>query len=274
METQDSNQEQLEQSEVTETVEAAQESSEQDNQDWTLESLIDVEFDDPIMKGEHKNLPHPSEIMKHMTPEGRKLLQNFRADYTRKTQELAKQKKEIQAQIEAIQNQNKLLLNEELHNSISETLKKPVDNLDPWDPEDQKALIERAAAEKFNQMLEPLRKNFEQQQKEVAWQKFLQEAPDFDEVKADVAQVLKERPHFTTKDAYQLVKAQKLQQQIEEDNLRKLGEAQERVSGLSRVSGGKKGGYNNEPQFASAWDAYQYYKNNPEAKKSKLKKFN
>ena len=76
--------------------------------DMSLDDFMSMDFsDDPKLKDtfsqEHKGLPdYKTILMKHSTEEGRKLISNMRTSYTKKTQELAAARRELELEREQV----------------------------------------------------------------------------------------------------------------------------------------------------------------------------
>jgi len=63
----------------------------------SLDELLNTDFsDDPILGQEHKGLPSYGDILKHLPENGRKLIANLRSMTTKKTQELAAARRQLE----------------------------------------------------------------------------------------------------------------------------------------------------------------------------------
>ena len=106
------------------------------------------------------------EAVKALDPGAADLMKGMHADYTRKTQELAALRRELQAERAALL-------------SVRKDLPEEMPNYDPWDEASVMARVERAAQERINQMTEAVQREYEARQAEASYQGFLEEHPEF-----------------------------------------------------------------------------------------------
>jgi len=106
------------------------------------------------------------ESVKELDPGAADLMKGMHADYTRKTQELAALRKELQAERAALL-------------SVRKDLPEDMPQYDPWDEASVMARVERAAQERINQMTEAVQREFEARQAEQSYQGFVEEHPEF-----------------------------------------------------------------------------------------------
>ena len=107
--------------------------------------------------------------MKRVPPDVAKLMRNMQADYTRKTQEVASQRKELLREREAL--------------SKGMAQVKPPAELPAYDPFDEgtiKARIEAEVARRLQETMAPIMAEHEMLQAEEEYQGFLRQAPDFE----------------------------------------------------------------------------------------------
>jgi len=78
---------------------------------FNIDELINASFDnDPVMNQEHHKIGVPyQEVLKHIPENGRKVIQNLRSSYTKKTQEIAAMKADLDAQRADLIRQKELL---------------------------------------------------------------------------------------------------------------------------------------------------------------------
>ena len=106
------------------------------------------------------------EAVKALDPGAADLMKGMHADYTRKTQELAQLRKELQAERAALL-------------SVRKDLPEELPNYDPWDEASVMARVERAAQARINEMTEAVQREYEARQAEQSYQGFLEEHPEF-----------------------------------------------------------------------------------------------
>ena len=256
--------------EVTETVQDTTEVAETVVEDvpaevvdaFDIDALIAAEFgDDPVMSGEHKiGVPY-QEVLKHIPENGRKVIQNLRSSYSRKTQELADLRRELEAERENLVRQQEMLTNSDWAKQVARKAADTTEN-DIWDTNGRQAEIERQAAIMMQKTLAPLQQELAQKQRQLELDRFKAENPDLKEYRIDIAKMLIERPELKLEDAYTLVKAKKVAAQKEEVAAQKKASRAESREGLYKTSNGKRvnsRGMKN-PQFKDAWAAYQWHR--------------
>lgn len=221
-----------------------------------LDDLINAEFDDPAMQGTHKGIPDYKQILKHIPENGRKLVQNLRASYTQKTQEIAELRRQVEAERSELARQRHLLSESDFARQVRETAAREPQH-DPWSDEGLQERINLQAAKMMQEMLTPLQQDLETQRRQVALDSFKQQHPDISspELRVPIAELLVARPELKLEDAYFIVKGQVTRQQSEA--VRKV--QQETLKKTSTGSAVRNGA---PPKFRSAWDAYQYHKAN------------
>jgi hypothetical protein len=106
------------------------------------------------------------ESVKELDPGAADLMKGMHADYTKKTQELAALRKELQAERAALL-------------SVRQDLPEDMPQYDPWDEASVMARVERAAQERINQMTEAVQREYEARQAEQSYQGFVEEHPEF-----------------------------------------------------------------------------------------------
>lgn len=238
-----------------------------DLQNWEdlgLDDLLGEAFNDHEELGQaHKGLPHASEIIKHLPENARKLLGNMRAGTTRKMQELAALKSEIEQERAALRAERESLYNGDMSKGLDEILSKPVEELaDAWTEEGIQQRIERATAEKLAAMLKPQQEQLARQQKEAAMNTFLQANPlaKTPEYRTDIYKLLAGDPNMTLQNAYHIVHGQKMTEDVVNKRAQELADKQARKEGFKRTSNGSSNRGNSAPKFNSAWEAYQWEK--------------
>jgi len=221
--------------------------------------------------GSHTGMQPLHSWLKHVPEDVRKHLANYRADYTRKTQDLARQRDTLQGQLEAeraaLQAERETLYNGEAAKRARE-LAQDTTAYDMFDPEQVKKELERQAAIQFNSMIAPVQEQLAQERARLEADRFVREHPDLQEpeMKAEVARLLMAREDMTLEDAYHIargklvdVRATKL---AEEQT--KLKAEQEAVKAKQRATFGKTSAGTpgaNRPAsgrgFDSTWAAYE-----------------
>jgi len=139
--------------------------------------------------------------LKRVPPDVAKLMKSMQADYTRKTQEVASQRKELLREREAL--------------SKGMAQVKPPAELPAYDPFDEgsiKARIEAEVARRLQETMAPIMAEHEMLQAEEEYQVFLRQAPDFETdeaLRGEVQKVLEANPAIDLETAYWAVKGRR-----------------------------------------------------------------
>ncbi len=229
---------------------------------FDIDELINASFDDDeVMQGEHKiGVPY-QEVLKHIPENGRKVIQNLRSSYTKKTQEIAQIRADLEAQRADLLRQQQLLNSPAFRENIDKKANSE-EQYDIWDTEGRQKEIERQAAKMMQQMLAPLQQEMQVQQRQNQLDKFKAEHPDLKEHRLEIAKMLNSRPELKLEDAYWLVKGRAASEEASRLREEKLAGRQASREGLYKTSNGKNVSPKSikAPKFKSAWEAYQFHK--------------
>ena len=214
----------------------------------TIEQLMEVEGLD---EGGHKGLDF-NRVVKELPDDAQKLMANLRADYTRKTQALAEERK----QLEAMRNS---LSNSEFNQKIDEVANAETVQLDPYDDNSFNARIEQEVARRLQEMMKPIRMEQEMSNKRQALENFKRDNPDLMDYRSEVAELLQGNDALSLQDAYYIVKGRKTQSRLQElENENKLRTEKMREAGL-KISTGTRGG-DRPPKGLRGYEVYKWYK--------------
>ena len=233
---------------------------------FDLDALINTHFEDDIMAEpalEHKiGVPY-EEVLRHIPENGRKVIQNLRASYTKKTQELANEKKELEALREKLTNQQRLMTDSNFAKQVKDLASDQTDH-DIWDDNGRRAQIKKEAAIMMQEMLKPLQQEVTQERRALELERFKAEHTDLPELRVDIAKLLTERKELKLEDAYYIVKAKREQAMSHEEKAIRAAKREESRVGLYKTSNGKNvdSGKLTQPKFKDAWSAYQWNKAN------------
>ena len=214
----------------------------------TIEQLADIAMSD---EGGHKGIDYAA-VVKGLPPEAQKLMANLRADYTRKTQDLASQRKEV-ATLQAS------LMNSEFNENIQRLANEETTELDPYDNESFEKRIQQEVAKRMNEMMTPIRHEQEQSKKKAALDTFKQDNPDLMDYRDEIVPLLQSNDALSLQDAYYIAKGK-----AQSDTLRVLTEENTarkekmREAGL-KINAGSKGS-NKPPKGLKGYEVYQWLK--------------
>lgn len=253
----------VESSDSVESVDTSVESSMDEVIDsMTLDDLMDLSSEDYPEFGEenHTGMQPLHHWMKHVPEDVRKHISNLRNDYTRKSQELAKMRSEVEEARAAMRQQN--------DNIIGGSTAKLVENIDTeaeydlFDPEGMKAEIQRQAKLMLRDMLQPAQEELQAQQRRMELEKFKSENPEMTdpEYRKEIVNMLKTRPELKLEDAFYIVKSKIGSTQLQKERA-ELAERKSRQKEMARLSGrGTRTRPSGTPQFKNALEAYKWHK--------------
>lgn len=218
------------------------------NEAPSIETLDNFNLPD----GDHKGIDY-NKMMNDLPDDAKKILANLRSDYTRKTQEISRQQKELEGQRQA------LLESEAYRNLQSKAAETPVD-ADPFDPAVFNQRIEQEVAKRLAEVLQPMQNEWQSQQRKAKLDKFKSDNPDLETYKTEIVEVLKGNEHITLEQAYFLVKGKNqtetLRRQQEELNAYKSAAKEYGLKvGIGSVNSGPL-----KPPATVKRDAYSIFK--------------
>jgi hypothetical protein len=193
---------------------AATESSTEDNTSYSLDDLMNIDATgiEEFQADNHTGMQPLSHWIKHVPPDVRKHLSNLRADYTRKTQELARERDNFRTEYEqsksTLEAERAALYTGEVADRVR-SLASDNTEYDMYDPNELAKHIERESARKLSEMLAPAQEKIALEQRRYELNKFKSENPDItkDEYRLPIAELLGSRPELRLEDAYFIVKA-------------------------------------------------------------------
>ena len=156
-----------------------------------------------LPEGEHKGIDY-NRVLKELPDDAQKLLANMRASFTKKTQELAEERRQMHAQMEALTKSG-------FTQKLSEVADRDTE-LDPYDPQSFNAKIQEEVARRMREMVQPLEEQYQLDQIKLRYDRFKAENPDLlqPEIKSGVKKLLDENPALDLPTAYKLVKAERI----------------------------------------------------------------
>ena len=216
----------------------------------TIEAVSDAVLDDPIFKSEedYKGINY-QQVVGELPDDAKKLVHNLRSSFTRKTQELASQRKELEEARAALDAQRAALIESDFYKDVSDKASQEVGELDPYSTASLEARIQQEVAQRMKDMLEPIRQQNELQQRQMRLNQFKAEHPDLESMKNEVADVLQQNEHLSLEQAYWQVKGRQLaqEQKRQTEELAKYKSAA-KAAGL-KVGGASRGRTTGVPQY-------------------------
>ena len=200
--------------------------------------------EDPAGKLTAEALENPFSVSKEqfeaLPDDAKKLVANLRALTTKRTQQVAEERKRLQAEREALTS-----------GKFMEDLKSRSEaevGFDPFDPDSVQAHIDKQVAASLRQALEPVRQEVELSNRRAQLERFKADNPDINqpEVKADVVKLLKSDESLTLERAYAIVQGNRAlheREQLRAELVRVRGEAKKaglKIGGASRATGSSR----------------------------------
>ncbi len=236
----------------------------------TIQGLIDaIKEERGLQEQEHLNSEENhkvdySSMVQGLGEDGQKFVSNLRRSYTQKTQELAEQRKVLEAQAAELEAQRNALLQSDFAKGIKEKAQAPDVEIDLLQEESVAKRIEQEVARRLNEMIEPMQQEYTLQQRKMALHQFKTDHPDLEDYKMDIAKELKADQNLSLEKAYWLVKGRSLSSKMEtqKDELAKYREAARaaglKVGGLSRS---RNAGVPQNVRSSGAWEIYKFLQN-------------
>lgn len=257
----------------TEPAEEPKDASEEREQ--TFQKLIQMmEQDAELQKDESLNGDEVFKGIKYketlmgLDDDAKKLLSNMRSDYTRKSQDLSEQRKQLEAQANELEAQRKAMLESGYLEKLAEKANQDVE-INPWDEKSIEGRIEQEVAKRLEELMRPMQTEYAVQQREIQLRQFKAEHPDLENYKHEIVDTLKENEGMRLEQAYWLVKGQKLDAEMK-TQARELSqyksaarEAGLKVGGLSRR---RSTGIPDNVKTGSAYDIYKFLANQKQKK--------
>lgn len=213
---------------------------EQDNSvQFSVDDLVDIDFGDDDIFGSEESFKgvKPADALKNADPEVKKLYANLRKDYTRKTQELAKQRNELEAQKRA-------LIESDFFKENQEKALRDLGDSELLVDDEVKQYVEREVARRMQDMMKPMETEYKMQQRKLQLDGFKQEHPDWSEYKNEMFELLKSNENMTFDNAYFIVKGKtstkkmrEYEGQLNERN-KLIKDAGLKIGGRRRTEGG------------------------------------
>ena len=206
--------------------------------------------EDPILSGDggHTGVDYTA-----LPEDAKKLIANMRSDYTRKTQELAEQRRAFEAQ------QTAMAKNEDFFKSLEETASEEL-VFNPYDEASFQAAVRQEVAKKLQEAMQPMRQEHQVQQRKAQLDNFKAQHPDLDDIKMDVGKLLMSNKEMLLEDAYWIVKGKNLSRQ-QSDQAQELTRYREaaKAAGL-KVGGSSRARSGGVPESVKKQGSFAIYK--------------
>ena len=210
------------------------------------ETLREGESWDSVMEGQ------PADVQRAM--------QSLRSDYTRKTQAVSEQRKQLEAQ-------QKIMLESDVVQQLKEVAEHDDGEFDPFNPDSFNKYVNKVVATKMQELLQPMQ---EAQQKANAQAKvdvFMEKHPELKTnqgFRKDVREALMDNEHLDLQSAYWIVKGKQsaAKKSVKNYEDQKIRDRRRQISSL--VTSGARKNASTLPtnvKEMSAWEIYESLKN-------------
>ena len=178
-------------------------------------------------------------------PQSQRAMQQLRADYTRKTQELASQRKELEEQRTQLEAMKTSLEDNAAYKAIKEAAQADAGDFDPYDTESFQRYVNKIVAEKLQAVLQPMAEQQMKHQAKAKIQTFMAEHPELQtdqELRAQVRETLESNESLSLQDAYWIVRGRRSHSVSEREQMQELAfRKAAKASGLKVGVGQNKG---------------------------------
>ena len=262
----ETNEEQVAQEETLEEVETEDLPEEELLTIDDLMGLTEEDFAEFEEDAQHKGMKPLHEWLEHTPEEVRKHIANMRASYTRKTQELAEMRKQLEQQVEALREQQELAINNPV---LSETEQYITDDEhDIYTEEGMRAEIKKQAALMLQDMMKPAQEKVQLERRQVELQQFKTAHPEItdDEYRYPIYELMQQREELRLEDAYWIVRGRIDSEKAAKIKAEQTAAKKSRRRTLNKTSTGSSTAPKGTPKFRSAVEAYQWHKAQQERK--------
>ena len=131
--------------------------------------------------------------------------------------------------------------------------------MDPYDTKSFESRIEQEVARRLQDMFEPVRQQQELQMRQMKLQEFKTAHPDLEDMKTEVADLLKSNTNLTLQDAYYIAKGKKTSSELAQlrDEVAER-KAKMREVGL-KIGQGTSANPNRPPSGLKGFELYQWF---------------
>lgn len=221
------------------------------------------------LSGGHKGLPDLRKILSdYVTPEARRFVGNLRADYTRKTQDLAKLRRELEMEREAISREKLARVDGEHARRNAELAKVDTSTLDPYKAEDLDKLVEVKAAKIMSASIQSERDALNRERQRLLAQRFIEDHPEMksESFKAELKALLTARKDLDLEDAYYQVKGRLSESSVVRQEAEALKAKEDKAnarSTLLQTASGRSSlpSVTRPPKGANPQEVYEFYRN-------------
>jgi hypothetical protein len=229
----------------------------------TIDDLMGIseqDYPEFTQDANHTGMKPLHEWLQHTPEDVRKHVANMRASYTRKTQELAQERKELERLRQELLDTKEGTLN----NAVLEEVSKYAgdERHDIYSEAGMQAEIKRQAALMLQEMMKPAQEKIRHERRQMELETFKTANPELtqDEYRLPIAKMLMDRPELKLEDAFYIVKAKVNAQKLAEEKAQMAQVKTDRRDTFAKTHTGSNSNPTGTPKFKDAWEAFQYHK--------------
>ena len=219
-----------------------------DYTEFDLDSILN-EYLGEEAEAEDSHSVSTQDILSNLDTDALKLIQNLRKDYSKKTQLIASQKKELENRERNWLSQQESLLRSKMNLP---------EDFDITSEGGLQAYINSKVAEMVLESSKPLREQVELENKRSELQAFKAANPDLENYKVDIINEMSANPDLDLKTAYYVVKGRNANNEINKVKLELEKQKAERAVAVSKVGIGGTVRADGTPSFKNALDALRW----------------
>lgn len=210
------------------------------------ESFDNAKLDNESWQSVYESMPEPVQ----------RAMKSLRADYTRKTQEIAKERRKL----EDLQSN---LTNNDAYQQLQKLAQQTTDGeLDPFNPQSFQSYIDTMVAQRLQAILEPMAQQQLKVQSQRKLESFMDDHPELrtdNDLRTEVRETLLKNESMTLEDAYWVVRGKRSKQQEQQQHEYEQQQKLARKQVADRISSGQRTGFTAPAdKQLSATDIYEY----------------
>jgi hypothetical protein len=200
-------------------------------------------------------------VYNNAPPEVQRAMASLRADYTRKTQELAAQRKQVKESAEQVRLQQLALQDNAAYKAIQQAAQADAGEFDPYDTASFERYVDKMVAQRLQAVLAPMAEQQMKNQAQSKIQSFMAEHPELqtdEALRSEVKEVLLSNQSYSLQDAYWIVQGRRSHQSSERAQLEQMAfKSAAKRAGLQVGIGQNKG--TTIPKGAASMKANELY---------------
>lgn len=236
---------------------------EQAHQEFTLDDLIGITAEQNEFftdDAQYKGLRPLQEYLHHLPPDLQKNLANLRAMATRKTQELADLRRQVELERDKVSKEREMIVNSPVFKKLQEV--SGDEEIDIWSEDGLRKAAQQEAAKILEQTFNPLREQIELEQAQARAASFVSQHPDAKddpELRGMIVEALQQKEDLSLEDAYWLCKGKLSEARASILAKQNQTARDQSRQNLFKTSTGASTGAQAKPKFKTAEESLLYH---------------